>query len=44
MKKDILKDFEILQENACVGSFFNKFAGLRPGTYLKRDPGTGVFL
>ena len=25
-------------------SLFNKVAGLRPATLLKRDPGTGTFL
>ena len=25
------------------GYFFNKVAGLRPATFLKRDSGTGIF-
>ena len=33
------------QEDTCVGvSFFNKVAGLWPGTLLKRDSNTSVFL
>ena len=30
--------------NLCQNLIFNKVAGLRPATLLKRDPGTGVFL
>ena len=31
-------------EQLCLGPFFNKVAGLRPATLLKKDSGTGLFL
>ena len=33
-----------LQENTCARVFFNKVAGLRPATLLKRNSGTDVLL
>ena len=43
-KKMFLKISQISQGNTCVGSLFNKVAGLRPVTLLKRDSNAGVFL
>ena len=44
-KKDALENFaKFAGKHLCQGLFFNKVAGLRPGTLLKRDSGTGVFL
>ena len=37
-----MADFWII-ESTCVRNLFNKVAGLRPATLLKRDSGTGVF-
>ena len=38
-KNIILKISQNLQESICVGiSFFNKFAGLKPATLLKKRP------
>ena len=45
VKKVFLEISQNSQENTCARvSFFNKVAGLRPATLLKRDSGTGVFL
>ena len=46
-KKMFLEISQNSQENTCARvSFliFNKVAGLRPATFLKRDSGTNVFL
>ena len=32
------------QENTCARDFFNKVAGLKAATLLKKDSDTGVFL
>ena len=40
MKKDVLKH---LQENTCVGVFFNKVASLRLQVFEKRGSITSVF-
>ena len=43
-KKLFWKMPEKSPENNCVGvSFFNKVAGCRPETFLKRDSGKGIF-
>ena len=39
-KKSVLKNFT---GKHLYLSFFNRFAGLRPATLLKRDSNTGVF-
>ena len=45
LKKVFWKMWQNSQENTCARvSFFNKVAGLKPATLLKRDSGTGVFL
>ena len=45
LKKVFWKISQNSQENTCARvSFFNKVAGLKPATLLKRDSGTGVFL
>ena len=45
MKKGILRNFaKFTGKQLCQSLFFNKVAGLRPTTLLKRDSGTGVFL
>ena len=45
LKKAFWKISQNSQENTCARvSFFNKVAGLKPATLLKRDSGTGVFL
>ena len=31
------------RKHLCQSLFFNKIAGLKPATLLKRDSGTGVF-
>ena len=41
-KKMFLKISQILHENSCVGSLFNKVSGLRPAPLLKRDFNTTV--
>ena len=44
-KKGILRNFaKFPGKHLCQSLFFNKVAGLRPATLLKRDSGTGVFL
>ena len=43
-KKGVLKIFaKIAGTHLCLRSFFNKVAGLKPATLLKRDSGTRVF-
>ena len=37
IKKVFLKNSQILMENTCTGVFFNKVAGLRPATLLKKE-------
>ena len=37
-KKTVLKISQYSQENVCVGVVFNKVAGLRPATLLKKKP------
>ena len=45
MKKVLLKFFQNLQENVCVEvSFFNKVAGLRSTTMLRKDSDADVFI
>ena len=45
MKKGVLRNFsDILGKHLCHSLFFNKVAGLKPATLLKRDSDTGVFL
>ena len=45
LKKVFWKISQNSQGNTCARvSFFNKVAGLKPATLLKRDSGTGVFL
>ena len=45
LKKGFLKNFaKFTGKNLCQSPFFNKVAGLRRETYLKRDSGTGAFL
>ena len=44
-KKGVLRNFaKFTGKHLCQSLFFNKVAGLRPATLLKRDSGTGVFL
>ena len=43
VKNVFLEISQNLPESTCVGVFFNKVAGLRPETLLKRDSNTGVF-
>ena len=44
-KKDFLRNFaKLTGKHLCQGLFYNKVAGLRPPTLLKRDSNTGVFL
>ena len=43
-KIGVLKHFSIFTEKYMCYSLFNKVAGLRPATLLKRDSKTGVFL
>ena len=44
-KKDVLSNFaKFTGKHLCQSLFFNKVAGLRPATLLKRDSGTSVFL
>ena len=40
---DALKNFAILQENACVGVSFNKVAGLQACNYIKKETLAQVF-
>ena len=42
-KKSVLKNFTNFTGKHLYLSFFNRFAGLRPATLLKRDSNTGVF-
>ena len=45
MKKGVLRNFtKLTGKRLCHSLFFNKVAGLRPATLLKRDYGTGAFL
>ena len=45
MKKAVLRNFgKLTGKHLCQGLFFNKVAGLRPATLLKKDSGTGAFL
>ena len=44
-KKGVLRNFgKFIEKHMCQKLFFNKVAGLRPATLLKRDSSTGVFL
>ena len=44
-KKGVLENFaKFTGKHLCQGLFFNKVAGLRPTTLLKRDSRTGVFV
>ena len=44
-KKVVLENFlKFSGKYQFQGFFFNKVAGLRPATLLKRDSGTGAFL
>ena len=44
-KKDFLRNFaKLTGKHLCQGLFYNKVAGLRPATLLKRDSNKGVFL
>ena len=44
-KKGVLRDFaKFPGKHLCQSLFFNKAAGLRPVTVLKRDSDTGFFL
>ena len=44
-KKGILRNFaKFIGKHQCQSLFFNKVAGLRGATVLKRDSGTVVFL
>ena len=43
VKNVFLEISQNLPESTCVGVFFNKVAGLRPETLLKRDSNTGAF-
>ena len=43
-KKGVLRSFaKVAGKYLCQSLFFNKVAGLRPATLLKKDSGTGVF-
>ena len=45
MRKGVLRNFaKFTGKHQRKSLFFNKVAGLRPATLLKRDSGTGVFL
>ena len=45
MKKAVLRNFaKFTGKHLCQSLFLKKVAILRPATFLKRDPGTGVFL
>ena len=42
-KKGVLRNFtKFTGKHLCQNLFFNKVAGLRPATLLKRDSGTGI--
>ena len=44
-KKGALRNFaKFTEKHLCRSLVFNKIAGLRPATLLKRGSGTGVFL
>ena len=43
-KEDVLKNFAKFGKHLCWSLFFNKVAGWKPPTLLKRDTGTGVVL
>ena len=43
-EKDILKNFAKFGKHLRWDLLFNKVAGWKPPTMLKRDPGTGVVL
>ena len=44
-KKGALRNFaKVTEKHLCRSLVFNKIAGLRPATLLKRGSGTGVFL
>ena len=44
-KKGVLRNFtKFPGKHLCRSLFLNKVAGLTPGTLLKKDSGTGVFL
>ena len=44
MQKGVLRNFaKFTQKHLCQSLFFNKVAGLRPATLLKKRPGTDVF-
>ena len=43
-KKGVLRTFaKFTEKHQCQGLFFNKVAGLRPATLLKRESGSGGF-
>ena len=45
MKKGVLTNFtKFTEKQLCQSLLFNKVAGLRPATSLKKDSGIGVFL
>ena len=45
MKKGVLRNFaKITGKHLCQSLFFDRVAGLRPATLLKRDSATDVFL
>ena len=45
VKKGVLRNFaKFTGKHLCQSLFFNKAAGLRPATLLKRVSGTSVFL
>ena len=45
MEKYVLRNLtEFTGKHLCQSLSFNKVAGLRPATLLKKDSGTGVFL
>ena len=45
MQKGVLRNFtKFTGKHLCKSLLFNKVAGLRPTTLLKRDSDTGVFL
>ena len=45
LRKSVLRNFaKFTRKHLCQSLLFNKVAGLRPATLLKRDSGMGVFL
>ena len=45
MKKGVLTNVtKFTEKHLCQSLLFNKVAGLRPATSLKKDSGIGVFL